>query len=631
MSNRKKLNSSYSVAESSDAAFSYAELIKKFDRTDLNEPSKTEIIGCEETIKLLRERIDKLLSHGKLDFVLITGPSGTGKTTIVKKVAESYITDSIKKNGNKPSLHYYHFESTWAFEKQFGNPEVVLREFFREVASKTPSIVFIDDIDMLCMEKKTDKEKVIFNVLIDKLKNLVATAPKVLLIAATNRPEILDPQIKKECFFGRTIQLAHPDHEDRVEILTRLTNGMKNCNMTKKDIGQLAKASSGYSFRLLCDVCELAQENHAKHCDTDLNLETFQHALAECKSSLLKSVTTPNSPIQCDEVLTSQLGGALLVDKPGVRWSDVAGLGNAKDSLNEAVILPIRFTRLFTGDRKPWKGILLYGPPGAGKSYLAKAVATEANQSSFFAVSSSDLVSKWLGESEKLVKTLFTLARRKAPSIIFVDEVDSLCSSRSDQESESARRIKAEFLVQMQGIGIEADNVFVLGATNIPWSIDAAIRRRFERRIYIPLPDEAARREMFKLNLRKTNHTLTEEDFNILARETADYSGADITVIVRDAMYEPVRKLRTATHFKIVSGPSPTDKNEIVHDLLTPCPPDDPAAVEMSWDKVEADKLMEPMVTSEDMFKALANSKPSVSKGDLVKFEEFTRDFGSEG
>lgn len=329
--------------------------------------------------------------------------------------------------------------------------------------------------------------------------------------------------------------------------------------------------------------------------------------------------------------LMAQVGGAILEEKPNVRWSDVAGLDNAKNSLFEAVIFPIKFPTLFTGDRKPWKGILLYGPPGTGKSYLAKAVATEANQSRFFAVSSSDLVSKWLGESEKLVKSLFLVARKKAPSIIFVDEVDSLCSSRSDSESESARRIKTEFLVQMQGVGNKNDNVLVLGATNLPWCIDSAIRRRFERRIYIPLPDEAARRELFKLNINKTKHSLTDEDFVLLAKKTDNYSGADISVLVRDAIYEPVRKFRSATHFKKVSGPSPTNKDVIVHDLLTPCSPGDPGALEMSWEKVPTDKLLEPVVTASDMLKALANSKPSVRREDLSKFEEFTKDFGSEG
>ncbi len=139
------------------------------------------------------------------------------------------------------------------------------------------------------------------------------------------------------------------------------------------------------------------------------------------------------------------------MEKPNVPWSDVAGLENAKESLKEAVILPIKFPHLFTGKRKPWRGILLYGPPGTGKSFLAKAVATEANNSTFFSISSADLLSKWLGESEKLVRNLFELARAHKPSIIFIDEIDSLCASRSDTESESARRVKTEFLVQMQG------------------------------------------------------------------------------------------------------------------------------------------------------------------------------------
>lgn len=328
--------------------------------------------------------------------------------------------------------------------------------------------------------------------------------------------------------------------------------------------------------------------------------------------------------------LMNQVGGAILVEKPNVKWSDVAGLEGAKNSLNEAVIFPIKFPSLFTGDRKPWKGILLYGPPGTGKSYLAKAVATEANQSQFFAVSSSDLVSKWLGESEKLVKSLFTLARKKAPSIIFIDEVDSLCGNRSEGESESARRIKTEFLVQMQGVGVKNDNVLVLGATNIPWSLDGAILRRFERRIHIPLPDEVARRELFRLNINKTNHSLTDEDFILLAKRTENYSGSDISVLVRDAIYEPVRKFRTATHFKRVTGPSPTDKTKIVSDLLTPCSPGEPGAIEMSWEQVPTDKLFEPIVTASDMLKALANSKPSVRREDLSKFEQFTNSYGQD-
>lgn len=182
---------------------------------------------------------------------------------------------------------------------------------------------------------------------------------------------------------------------------------------------------------------------------------------------------------------------------------------------------------------------------------MAKAVATEANNSTFFSVSSSDLVSKWLGESEKLVRNLFELARQHKPSIIFIDEVDSLCGSRSENESESARRIKTEFLVQMQGVGNDTEGILVLGATNIPWVLDSAIRRRFEKRIYIPLPEENARMIMFKIHLGNTAHVLTEENLRQLANQTEGYSGADISIIVRDALMQPVRKVQTATHFKV--------------------------------------------------------------------------------
>ncbi|XP_076582483.1 vacuolar protein sorting-associated protein 4B-like [Chaetodon auriga] len=329
--------------------------------------------------------------------------------------------------------------------------------------------------------------------------------------------------------------------------------------------------------------------------------------------------------------LQNQLSGAIVMEKPNIKWNDVAGLEGAKEALKEAVILPIKFPHLFTGKRTPWRGILLFGPPGTGKSYLAKAVATEANNSTFFSVSSSDLVSKWLGESEKLVKGLFTLAREHKPSIIFIDEIDSLCSSRSENESEAARRIKTEFLVQMQGVGNDNDGILVLGATNIPWSLDSAIRRRFEKRIYIPLPEQPARSSMFKLHLGSTPSDLMEADFVTLGKQTEGYSGADISIIVRDALMQPVRKVQSATHFKKVRGPSRNNPGVVVEDLLTPCSPGDPNAIEMSWMDVPGDKLLEPVVCMADMMRSATNTKPTVNEEDLQKLRKFTEDFGQEG
>ncbi|XP_016139201.1 vacuolar protein sorting-associated protein 4B-like [Sinocyclocheilus grahami] len=250
----------------------------------------------------------------------------------------------------------------------------------------------------------------------------------------------------------------------------------------------------------------------------------------------------------------NQLSGAIVMEKPNIKWNDVAGLEGAKEALKEAVILPIKFPHLFTGKRTPWRGILLFGPPGTGKSYLAKAVATEANNSTFFSISSSDLVSKWLGESEK-----------------------------------------------------------------------------FEKRIYIPLPEEHARGFMFKLNLGSTPNSLTESDFMTLGKKTEGYSGADISIIVRDALMQPVRKVQSATHFKRARGPSRSDPNVIVDDLLTPCSPGDPQGTEMTWMEVPGEKLLEPIVSMSDMLRSLTNTKPTVNEQDLEKLKKFTEDFGQEG
>ncbi|KAI0559616.1 microtubule interacting and transport protein [Gracilaria domingensis] len=327
-----------------------------------------------------------------------------------------------------------------------------------------------------------------------------------------------------------------------------------------------------------------------------------------------------------DQRLRDRLGGAVLSEKPNVKWDDVAGLEGAKESLREAVILPQMFPEIFTGNRRPWKGILLYGPPGTGKSYLAKAVATEAD-AKFFSVSSSDLVSKWQGESEKLVKQLFSMARESGKAIIFIDEIDALVSSRNDNESESSRRIKTEFLVQMDGVGNSTDGVLLLAATNIPWALDEAMLRRMERRIYIPLPDARARAKMFQLHLGNTPHVLEKDDYMELAEQSEGYSGSDIAILCRDALMQPVRILQNATFFKKVTV---TEKGQSTT-KYTPCSPGDPEKIEMDLMKVKAEELLVPPVKRLDFEKALASTKPSVGKDNLAKHTKFTNEKGQSG
>ncbi|CAF0812690.1 unnamed protein product [Adineta steineri] len=318
--------------------------------------------------------------------------------------------------------------------------------------------------------------------------------------------------------------------------------------------------------------------------------------------------------------------GAIVTD-PNVSFADVIGLDQAKEALKEAVILPVKFPQLFQGKRKPWAGILLYGPPGTGKSYLAKAIATEC-KSTFISVSSSDLLSKWLGESEKGVKTLFELARARQPCIVFIDEIDALCGQRSDTESESSRRVKTEFLVQMQGVGTDNNGVLVLAATNIPWSLDTAIRRRFEKRIYIPLPGINERAAMFKTHLgTNTFHTVKDNEWMELAQRSEHYSGADIAVVCREALLRPIRRLGTATHFKKVQNPKP-DGPRI---QWLACSPGDPAAEAITLDKINSEELCEPPVSIGDMLAALNTQKPTVGEKDLLLQKKFTEEFGQEG
>ncbi|XP_077348204.1 vacuolar protein sorting-associated protein 4B-like isoform X2 [Lithobates pipiens] len=309
-----------------------------------------------------------------------------------------------------------------------------------------------------------------------------------------------------------------------------------------------------------------------------------------------------------------QLQGSIFMDNTKVKWSDVAGLEEVKKD----VLFLIKFPHLSTGERSSLRRVLLFGATGTGKSYLAKALATELNYN-FFPTSSSHLVSNSLGESEKLVKNLFQLAREHKPSIIFIDEIDSLCGS-----------VKTEFLVQLQAVGVDDEGILVLGATNMPWILDSAIRRQFRSRIYIPLPEAPARADMFRLHLGTTAHSLTDADFQYLGKRTNGYSGADISIVVRDALMQPLRRVQFSTHFKKVRRKSPFYPDEIRDCLFTPCSPGDLNAMEMTWVDVPEDRLLEPIVSMADMLRSIASTKPTVTNEDLAKLKNFEKYFGQD-
>jgi vacuolar protein-sorting-associated protein 4 len=245
-----------------------------------------------------------------------------------------------------------------------------------------------------------------------------------------------------------------------------------------------------------------------------------------------------------EQELIDTISGTIVTESPNVNWDDIAGLEHVKQALREAIVLPIAKPQLFKGARKPWSGILLFGPPGCGKTLLAKAAATEC-KATFFSASSADLLSKWLGESEKLISSLFKVARLKAPSLIFMDEIDSVATKRGEgSESGGERRVKTQLLSEIQGLKSTFDKpLLVLGATNRPWDIDNAMLSRFEKRVHVPLPDLKARVGIFKIHTEGVNSALTDEDFVELAVRTEGYSGRDIANICREVIMLPVREL----------------------------------------------------------------------------------------
>lgn len=271
----------------------------------------------------------------------------------------------------------------------------------------------------------------------------------------------------------------------------------------------------------------------------------------------------------------------------GVRWDDVVGLDRAKQALWEAVVLPALNPELFTGLRAPPRGILLYGPPGNGKTYLAKAAAAEC-KATFFSVSASSLTSKWHGESEKLVRALFDVARSRAPSVVFLDEADSVLSARSASDTEAARRLKTEFLVRIEGV-VDGDHttagpvrqVVVLAATNRPFDLDEAVLRRFAVQVHIPLPDEAARLQLLRSALRQQRHALSEGDFAELARRTARFSSSDIRNVCREASMCALRELPSAQVARLRADQlRPVSMQDFVHALQASGPSVSEAAAE---------------------------------------------------
>ncbi len=497
-----------------------------------------EDIGDLEDAKArIREMIELPLKHPELfkhlgieppKGVLLYGPPGCGKTLLAKAVANESGANFISING--PEI----------MSKFYGESEERLRQIFKEAEENAPSIIFIDEIDAIAPRREEVTGEVERRVVAQLLALMdgLKSRGQVIVIGATNRPEAVDAALRRPGRFDREIAIGVPDKRGRKEILQIHTRGMPLAEDVNLD--ELAEITHGYTGADLAALAREAAMNALRNFLPQIDLKTGTIP-AEVLQKL--KVTRQDFLDALKEVQPSALR-EVYVEVPEVHWEDIGGLSEVKQQLIEAVEWPLKHPEFFEqmGIRPP-KGILLYGPPGTGKTLLAKAVATES-EANFITVKGPEVLSKWVGESERAIREIFRKARQVAPCVVFFDEIDAIAPARGMRYSDSGvtERLVNQLLTELDGI-TALKNVVVLAATNRPDILDTALIRpgRFDRLIYVPPPDLAARLEIFKVHTRRMP---LAEDVNLdeLAKRTEGYTGADIEAVCREAAMITLRR-----------------------------------------------------------------------------------------
>jgi transitional endoplasmic reticulum ATPase len=497
-----------------------------------------DIGGLRNEIQKVREMIELPMRHPEIfdrigieapRGVLLYGPPGTGKTLLAKAVA------------NETNANFFSIGGPEIMSKFYGESEERLRETFKQAQESAPSIIFIDEIDSIAPKREEvsgDVEKRVVSQLLTLMDGLESRG-KVVVIGATNRPDALDPALRRPGRFDREIEIGIPDQNGRLEILEIHTRGMP---LTEEvNLESVAKITHGFVGADLESVCREAAMRSLRRVLPEINLEQskipietlnkikitwsdFENALRDVQPSALREVH---------------------VQRPNVQWNDVGGLDEVKEELKEAIEWPLKHGDLFAqADVTPPKGLLLYGPPGTGKTMIAKAVAT-TSEANFISIKGPELLSKWVGESEKGVREVFRKARQAAPCVVFFDELDSVAPRRSGGEgggSHVAERIVSQLLTEMDGLE-DLKRVVVIGATNRPDIVDEALLRpgRFDRMLEIPLPNNEARKEILKIHTAKKP---IDKMVSLakLVELTKGYSGADIAAMVNTAAMSAIRE-----------------------------------------------------------------------------------------
>jgi transitional endoplasmic reticulum ATPase len=496
-----------------------------------------ELGGLRNEVQKIREMVELPMRHPELfeklgveapKGVLLYGPPGTGKTLLAKAVAGETNSQFISISG--PEI----------IGKFYGESEERLREIFKQAEENAPSIVFIDEIDSIAPKREEvtgEVEKRIVSQLLTLMDGMKSRG-KVVVIAATNRPDSLDPALRRPGRFDREIEIGIPDDMGRKEILDIHTRGMPLED--KVNLDQIAKVTHGFVGADLEILAKEAAMRSLRRILPDIDLEEEKIPVEVLQKIV---ITDADFKDALKEVRPSALR-EVLVQVPNVTWEDVGGLESIKEELHEAVEWPLKHKEAFEHtDVKPPRGILLYGPPGTGKTLIAKAVA-HTTESNFISIKGPELLSKWVGESEKGVREIFRKARQAAPCIIFLDEVDALVPNRSSGSSDShvTERVVSQLLTEIDGLE-ELHNVLVIGATNRVDLIDNALLRpgRFDRILEVPLPDLKGRENIFKIHTKK-KPLVKEINFARLVELTDGFSGAEIEGVCNRAAMSAIRR-----------------------------------------------------------------------------------------
>jgi transitional endoplasmic reticulum ATPase len=509
--------------------------------TQLERPSATyeDIGGLEEELQRIREMIELPLKHPEVfsrlgidppKGVLLYGPPGTGKTLIARAVA------------NEAGANFYAIQGPEIMSKFYGQSEERLRDMFTEAEKNAPSVIFIDELDSIAPrrdEVQGEVERRVVAQLLTLMDGLTARG-NVIVIAATNREEAIDPALRRPGRFDREIEIGVPTAEARGEILQIHTRGMPLEEAVQLE--HIAKITHGF---VGADLASLAREAAMKCLrrylpEIDLGKPIPAEILEKMK------VTSKDFADALKEIEPSAMR-EVLVEVPKVSWTDVGGLESVKNELHEAVELPLEdpdsFARM--GIRPP-KGVLLFGAPGTGKTLIARAIATESH-ANFISIKGPEIMSKWVGESEKAVRMIFKKAKQVSPSIVFLDEIDSIAPRRGGHyDSGATERVVNQLLTSMDGLE-DLENVFVIAATNRPDMVDPALLRpgRFDKLMLIPVPDEKARLKILQVHTK--DMPLHNVNLPELATKLEGYVGADIENLCREAALCALRKNKTAS------------------------------------------------------------------------------------